>query len=284
MYFFHPIVVSFLLFNLFDSTQGLFWKNTKKKSVITISPSGLHGYYLLGISSYLKEHYDLSSYEFSGASAGSWISLIMSYKGQNRKIVEDVLDVTQQSKQSIRSIGKGLRDLFLKSGKYSTRDFDLERCYMGLIEVNWKKWPMESRTLIYNKFRTLEDAVYCCIASSHVPFIMGDVFRKYRNLYAIDGGFGPNPYYGNGHVNGNCVEPDIESLDCSLDTISQKNAKLHIHPFIWYNRNVTAMEYLMNQFRLFLDLFQTNQMNFTSIYWEGYNDAKKQRQYFDKII
>ena len=252
--------------------------------MITISPSGLHGYYFLGIMSYLKDHYDLRNYVFSGASAGAWISLLMSYKGNHHEIVNDVLKTSHESSDSIQSIGKGLRDLLLKSGKYRTADFDLNRCYMGLIQLNWKTWPMQSRTLIYHDFTSLEDAVQCCIASSHVPFIMGRALRKYRNLYAIDGGFDPRPYYGSGHMNGDCIGPADEGVarDCTIDP--RYNAKLHIHPFIWYDRNVTVIEYLGNQFRLFLDLFQTNQMNYTELYWKGYRDAEKQSQYLDKFM
>lgn len=52
-----------------------FWP-PQPDNVITISPSGLKGYYLLGIAAYLRHNYDLSKYVFSGASSGAWISLI----------------------------------------------------------------------------------------------------------------------------------------------------------------------------------------------------------------
>ena len=249
------------------------FRKVPPKKIITISPSGLHGYYLLGITSYLKDHFDLKNYVFSGASAGAWISLIMSYKGNHRTIIRDVLETSEQNKGSIQDLGKGLKYLFLGSGKYKDRDFDLKSCYMGLIDISAKQHPtVEARTFIYNNFTTLEDAVNCCIASSHVPFVMGHGLRKFRDRYTMDGGFSNNPYYGLGHIDGNCLE-------CQVDK-EPTPAELHIHPFIWYKRPVYIMEYLSNQFKLFLDLFTISKMNITKIYQEGYEDARKHHMNF----
>lgn len=245
----------------------------KSKKIITISPSGLHGYYLLGIASYLKENYDLNEYIFSGSSAGSWISLIMLYKGNHQEIIQDVLNTSEENKQSIKSLGSGLKKMFL--AKYKNTDFDFERCYMGLIDVKIKTHPIEANTLIYSNFTTLEDAINCCIASSHVPFVMGNMFRKYRDRYTLDGGFGNNPYHGNGHKDGNCIECQI--TDTQL-------ADLHIHPFIWFKRPVLIFEFLCNQFKLFIDLFSISYMNFRSLYQDGYNDARDHKEDFDKIF
>jgi hypothetical protein len=242
-----------------------------QNKIITISSSGTHGYYLLGITSYLKDNFDLSEYVFSGASSGSWISLIMTYKGNHDEIIEDILKISNENKGSIRDLGKGLKNLFLNSGKYKNTDFDLKKCYIGVININVQNF-METKTFIYNNFSTLEDAVNCCIASSHVPFVMGNMFRKYRDRYMIDGGFSNNPYYGNGHVDGNCLECDIDRIP--------KIADLHVHPFIWYKRPVFFMEYLSNQFKLFLDLFILQSMDFTKMYHNGYEDAKKHHENF----
>ena len=51
----------------------------KDYKIISISPGGLNGYYLVGIISYIKSNYDLSNYLFTGASAGAWSSLFMSH-------------------------------------------------------------------------------------------------------------------------------------------------------------------------------------------------------------
>lgn len=233
--------------------------------VITISPSGLKGYYLLGISAFLKDNYDLSKYVFSGASSGAWISLIMAYRGQNNtQIIADVLEASQSSRRrSIRELGKSLRDMFLT--KYKTADFDMHRVHIGITEIKPEEiaageYQVVANTKIYTNFATLDDAISCCIASSHVPFVMGSqIFRKYDNIDTIDGGFSVHPYL-------------------------KKHAKLHIYPFIWYSRPVQLVEVLWNRFMLFLDLFRIHTLNLSGFYQEGYNDAAKNRARFDTIF
>ena len=53
------------------------------KKLIILTPAGMYGFYVLGVASYLKQHYDLSDYIFSGASAGAWNSLFLTYNGQH---------------------------------------------------------------------------------------------------------------------------------------------------------------------------------------------------------
>jgi hypothetical protein len=233
--------------------------------VITISPSGLKGYYLLGISSYLKDTYDLSKYVFSGASSGAWIALIMAYRGENHtQIIADVLEASSAPRRkSIRELGKSLRDMFFT--KYKTADFDMSRVHIGITEIKPEEiapgeYQTVANTKIYTNFATLEDAINCCIASSHVPFVMGtQLFRKYDNRDTIDGGFSSHPYL-------------------------KKDARLHIYPFIWYSRPVQLVEILWNRFMLFLDLFRIHTLNLKGFYYEGYRDAAKNRGKFDDIF
>ena len=41
------------------------------KKLIISTPAGLHGFYLFGVSTYIKEHYNLTNYIYSVASSGS---------------------------------------------------------------------------------------------------------------------------------------------------------------------------------------------------------------------
>ena len=61
--------------------------------LISISPGGFKGFYMLGITSYIKKNYDLSNYIFSGASAGAWNALLMAYKGDVDHFIDNVLDI-----------------------------------------------------------------------------------------------------------------------------------------------------------------------------------------------
>jgi len=69
-------------FNVQNSYQD-FSKIVGEKKIIAISPGGYHGFYMMGISNYIKENYDLSNYLFTGASAGAWNALFMTYKGDS---------------------------------------------------------------------------------------------------------------------------------------------------------------------------------------------------------
>jgi hypothetical protein len=220
-------------------------------NVITISPSGLRGYYLLGVASYIKQNYNLKNYVFSGASAGAWISLVLSYKGKHETLIKDVLDTSEKSKENINTLGKELKSMFLE--KYTTDDFDLDKIHIGTVQVDDYKLTK----VIHSNFETLEDTLDCCMVSSHVPIVMGkEIFGKYRESFHIDGGFDSYPY-----ING--------------------NVKLHIHPFIWNKEEVSQSKFLVNQFLLFLELFAINNFNFTQLYDIGYNDAKKNKHVLD---
>lgn len=64
----------------------------KNKELITISPGGFKGFYLLGVSTFIKENYDTEDLIYSGASAGAWTALFLSYKGEPLAFIYDFLD------------------------------------------------------------------------------------------------------------------------------------------------------------------------------------------------
>ena len=71
--------------NYLSSENNLLNYTNSNKKLIIITPGGLKGFYVLGICSYIKENYNISDYVFSGASAGSWNSLFLSYKHDPKK-------------------------------------------------------------------------------------------------------------------------------------------------------------------------------------------------------
>ena len=67
--------------------------------LITISPGGLLGFYMFGVSKYVKDNYKLdNSYLYSGASAGSWNSLFMTFTGNNDEFIDIILKNTPKNK------------------------------------------------------------------------------------------------------------------------------------------------------------------------------------------
>ena len=51
----------------------------RNKKIISISPAGYKGFYVMGVCKYIKQNYNLDNYVFTGASAGAWNSLLLCF-------------------------------------------------------------------------------------------------------------------------------------------------------------------------------------------------------------
>ena len=137
------------------------------KKIITLSPGGFRGFYVLGLCKYIKENYDLTNYVFSGASAGAWNSLFLSYNGNSDKFVDSVLGVDIKKQSSLYNVQQNMKETLLEF--FDETDFDFQKLYIGTTIIK----DFRFRPIIYSDFTNLEDAIDCCIASSHIPFITG---------------------------------------------------------------------------------------------------------------
>lgn len=156
------------------------------KKVITLSPGGFYGFYMMGICTYIKENYDTSDYLFSGASAGAWNALYMTLHTDPTCLKYALLqrDFSYRRMQ-ILDIQREMKDRILQ--QYTTHDFDLKRLCISVMTVG--------QTIIFTEFENLEDALDCCIASSHIPWVTTrSMMHLYRNRYVFDGGFSNTPY------------------------------------------------------------------------------------------
>jgi hypothetical protein len=88
--------------------------NHMNNIIVSISPGGYKGFYILGIASYIRDHYNIDNCIFSGASAGAWVSLLMTYKG-NYKILLDKMGVFTDNfkKQDISSMENYMKRLVI---------------------------------------------------------------------------------------------------------------------------------------------------------------------------
>lgn len=186
----------------------------REKKLITVSPGGFKGFYMLGVTAYIKAHYELSpkDYIFSGSSAGAWNALVLSYKGDGaqlfKKIYAIIRDINRDFKRgSIHTMQKKMRNLILEN--FRDDEFALNNIFIGVTHLDC----FMPRTTIYTGFESLRDAVDCCIASSHVPFITGGAVARYRGLNAFDGGFSKYPYL-------NLVSPVLEITPSIWSTAS----------------------------------------------------------------
>jgi hypothetical protein len=238
-------------------------ENVADKKLISISPGGFKGFYMLGTATFIKENYKLDKYIFSGASAGAWNSLFMTYKHDPIDFVINVLDDRLNNAISIFDLEYEIKYKILH--RYTESDFDLQKLFIGVTSFE----NMKVKTHIFSDFDTLEDALNCCIASSHIPYITGTTFlNKYQNMNAFDGGFSKYPYL-------NIIKPS-----------------LHITPNMWKDdkKSNVKTSYIKNLFNFpekmsdYTTLFSMKKYNFTNLFDSGYNNAKKNKEFLDKIF
>jgi hypothetical protein len=234
-----------------DEIENWFSNSTvNSKKLITISPGGYKGFYMLGIVRFLKRNYNLSDYIFSGASAGSWNSLMLSFKHDIEDFKYNIMDESLQRAKSIADTEQMLKARLLKY--YRTDDFDLAKLFIGVTSLKNNK----PHTIIYTQFDTLEDAIDCCIASSHIPLISGNITHMYNNMLSFDGGFSKYPYF-------NISKP-----------------VLHITPSIWTKQKPGMATSIQD----YTTLFSKDKYNFSEIYDTGYIDSYKNKKILDNIF
>lgn len=239
----------------------------KDKRLISISPGGFKGFYVLGICKYIKQHYDLKNYIFSGASAGAWNSLFLCYKGDIETIQAKILDVELQNSKSIQDMENLIKTRVLEN--YVTEDFDIRRLFIGVTTVEPSdeqtrfsvRRGIHTNTTIFTGFHEVEDALNCCIASSHIPLITGGFTNVYQNFLSYDGGFSNHPYL-------NITEP-----------------VLHISPNMWKK---SALPKSSDGAGLSLSdyttLFSKDKFHFHKLVEDGYADAQRNKEVLDSIF
>lgn len=238
--------------NIIYSNYSSFLKdnyNLKYKETISISPGGLQGFYLIGIVDFLRHNYNLNSYLLTGASAGAWACLLMSFKGDTKKFIKNILDEMLCIKvKSLFEAQLYLKKIILK--RYSIYDFDFSNTFIGVTVLK----NLDLSTNLFYNFNNLEDAIDCCIASSHIPFLTGGLINKYNNKISFDGGFSNSPY------------------------LNLNNTILHINPNMWSKR----MHVVINLDEIINKKFED--VNLHELYAKGFTDTKANKDKLDAIF
>lgn len=226
----------------------------KNKKLISISPGGFKGFYVMGICKFIKNHYNLENYIFSGASAGAWNSLLLCFNRDIDEVQSKLLDITLQNTNRISEIEKRIKYKMLEN--YSTNDFDLRRLFIGVTTFNQCK----ANTTIFTGFDNLEDALNCCIASSHIPMVTGGITNFYRDILSFDGGFSRYPY------------------------LNTTRSALHITPTIW--RKDTPESVVKQTLTLsdYTTLFSKEKFLFSDMVEKGYRESQENRQILDDVF
>jgi hypothetical protein len=220
----------------------MFLANYYNKKLITISPGGIKGFYMFGICKFIKNNYNLDNYIFSGASCGSWLSLLLCFNGDIDEFQKYIIDDNINKINSLKNIEDFIKNKILI--KYNNDNFDLEKLNIGLTTIH----NCKINTNIFSNFTNLEDAIDCCIASSHIPFITGGLSNKYHNKLTYDGAFSEYPY------------------------IKDIKPTLHITPTIFKKKSS------------FISMLIRSNNNFIDLINEGYEDSKINKKFFDSIF
>lgn len=215
-----------------------FHERYKNERLIILTPGGLNGFYMLGTIKYIAQHYKLDRYIYSGASAGAWNALLMSYKYDKVSVIENILHDRNvfNNVNTLSNTQYSIKHHLLHN--YESSQFNFSNLFIGVTQYKDCKF----HTNIYTDFIDLEDAIDCCIASSHIPFITNGFIQRYMNTLSFDGGFSANPYI-------------------------KKDVFLTIKPDMWNkNKNI---------------ILRPNNINVTELYHNGYYDSAEHAEELD---
>jgi hypothetical protein len=231
--------------------------NLQNKKLITISPGGFKGFYMLGLCSYIKQKYPLHHYVFSGASAGAWNALFMVYKGEPIAFLKNIMDELIKELHSPMEIKTKIKEKLLSS--YNDSDFHLDRILVSVSSME----HYQLKPVIYSNFDNLEEAIDWCIASSNIPFITGSIMNKYHDIYSFDGGFSKHPF------------SSIENI----------KPVLHITPDIWEKKKKSFFQrtsfFMISEY---LSLLSLDNYDLKQLYNQGYTDAEKNKDTLDSLL
>lgn len=211
---------------------------------IILKPGGLKGFYMMGITKYIKDHYNTSNWMYYGSSAGAWNGMYLTCNN-DKLFMEQLNDLNDYNYNDLYDLEKTLKKRLLQ--KFTLNDFNTSQ--LNICITIKRRWFFLLEKKIINDYRDLDDLIECCIASSHLPIISnGKFFYKYRNIPSIDGGFFKNPYYKSK------IKPDLV-----------------IEPNMWNNKKINSINRIYN-------------MNINLLLKEGYKDAFNHRYELDEKL
>jgi hypothetical protein len=220
---------------------------------ITNAPAGYRGFYTFGITSYIKQNYDVANYSYFGASAGASNSLFLAFRGDDDIYVDQMLSrVDSLKRPTLPRILKEIKRYNME--KYTECDFDLDKLRVGVTCIK----PMRKECKVYRRFDTLEEALDCTIVSSNIPLVSGSPFDTYLGVVSYDGAFCNYPLVG----------PD----------------DFHIEPWMWCeSKEYKIFNIRIPRFwaRIYEGMFVSRKWKASQLYQMGWDDAYAHREQLD---
>ena len=221
----------------------------------------------------------MSSYHFSGVSAGSWIAVILSmnytyfktYPEKYRLFQDSIIDIFETSE--LKSLSRNLKEYMLQhydvpaetpSGTSFTffSPASIQKIRIDVTEFTPFSYPFLKWQQISN-FSNLEEVLDACIGSSHLSLLTNErVLYKYKNRFVFDGAlvnffrpssFAPHPWW------------------------------LNIHYKMW-EKEKKKKKYGFVDLILELSNLRKRNKNFREMYELGYNDTRSNRAFLDALF
>lgn len=216
---------------------------------IYISPGGFLFPYLLGISHFIKNNYDLSNYKFIGSSAGSWCAIFLA-SDLNLDINKEYLFNKYHDLFNDKNIFYKWNNvgLFLKNEfEFLINDYSFIHNQRVEISLSELKLPNDIENKIVNSYSNINDILNLCILSSYIPLLSGKKVYKLEDKIIFDGAFSS--------IN---LNNKIIYLNITNDMFDRK----------FY----------------FKDVLGISNRDLYNLYKEGYNDAFKNKKNIDNIL
>ena len=213
---------------------------------IVLGPGGVAGFYSLGISHYVINHFEVKEKQLIGFSAGSFTLLFMRMVPEKRN--EMLRRIFQCNETDSAAVMKALMDMVETTT--TIEDYDLSGASIAVSHT--------SGLGLYNSFLTIEQLVRCCKSSSFIPFVTHESgIDFYDHKLAMDGFF----YY--------------KDFLCKY-----QEKPLIITPFMFgrYSNSI------YHKLRFICGIHPLKTTSIYQMYLYGYQDAKQNHSHFEKYL
>ena len=213
---------------------------------IVLGPGGVAGFYSLGISHYLLNHFDLKDKRLVGFSAGSFTLLFMRLSPEKRNgMLEEIFKCNE------KSASNAMRHIMDKIETTTTlEDYDLNGSSIAVSHPG--------NIGLYEDFLTIQQLSRCCKSSSFIPFVTHESgMYFYNHKLAMDGFF----YY--------------------KSFLKQyPDPPLVINPFMFGRYSNAAWD----KIKFIFGIHPLKTTSIYQMYLYGYHDARQNHSFFEKYL
>jgi len=145
---------------------------------IVLAPGGATGFYMLGISHYIVNHFEIKDKKMVGFSAGSFNAIFMRLSHEKRIVI--LKEIFKCEEKKMLKVMSNIMNLIETHTELS--DYEFGKTSIAVAHTDGLG--------LYDTFLTIEQLVRCCRSSSFVPFIThSSGINFYNHKIAMDGFF-----------------------------------------------------------------------------------------------